>query len=344
MKHNNQIPSQILIYFILLILLIFTNSNGLYSKDSLFIPKEEFKYANSYRYTLFGEQPRKETTLNPLRTGLVIGGITTLFTVQHIAQSQTIWKEGAEFKIQEDGAYSLYVDKPGHFLSGYTASYIFGEAMYVAGMKPKHATLFGGMFGWLYLNYIEVMDGFGANFGFSPTDVYFNTAGSAFYILQYYYPYLQNITPKFTMLPADWHGQYRREGYLFIVDDYSSQSFWLSFNIHNMLPDNLKDYWPSWIDLSLGYAVRNICNECNQHDYSKVDVSSYNWGNQPPALASPKYIVALDFNLTQILPDKGPGWLNWTKQTLNLFKWPSPAIEFSKDAPPRYFLLYPFAL
>lgn len=333
-----------------MILIVFTHSFNLYCNDSLHLDREEFKYANSYRYTLLGELPPKDTKLNTTRTIAVGTTIGALFTIQHIAQAQSIWNNPdsenniLKFNVVEDGAYGLYVDKAGHFVSGYDASYLFGEAFFLTGMDVRDATLWGGVFGWIYLNYIEVMDGFAVNFGFSPSDVYLNTAGSLFYILQYYIPYLQNITPKFTYFSADLHGQYPREERIYWVDDYSSQTFWLSFNIHNMLPKNLQKYWPAWIDLSLGYAARSMCGACEKYDYSQVAVSNYDWGKWSPTLGSPKYIVSLDWNLTQIFPDKGPGWLNWTKQTLNLFKWPSPAVEFSRDAPPRYFITYPFPL
>jgi len=57
---------------------------------------------------------------------------------------------------------------------------------------------------------------------------------------------------------------------------------------------------------------------------------------------SRRYVVGLDYNLVELLPD-GPNFWNWLKQTLNLVKWPAPAIEFSSNGT-RFHLLYPFTI
>lgn len=308
---------------------------------------KSFSYANHPRFTVFGEKPNLNSKLNKTRSIITGSAITTLFVVQHIAQSQTIWAEGSEFTIDEDGAYSLFTDKPGHIISSYDASYIFGEAMLFSGLDKHDAALAGALLGWTYLNYIEVMDGFGENFGFSPTDVYFNTAGSLFYYLQFRIPYLQNFIPKFTFIPANLHGENRREGYLYWVDDYSSQTFWLSINMHNILPKSINKYWPKWMELSFGYSARNLAftqEQIQLHQDNGVQGADYNWGQGAPDFGSPRYIVSLDWNLNYILPEHYPNWMHWTMQTLNHFKWPSPAIEFSHERGPRFMLIYPFPL
>lgn len=348
MIFDNQILSQIFKTPIFLILLTITINSQTYCNDSLYLSKEEFKYANAYRHTITGETAKRETKLSPLRTSIVAGTIGALFTVQHIAQSNTIWaEESPEFKIQEDGAYGLYVDKIGHFSSAYTASYVFGEAMYFIGMDKNAATLWGGAIGFAYLNYIEVMDGYGANFGFSPSDVLLNSTGVGFYVLQNFVPWFQNITPKWSYYPADLHGEFKREPHFFFVDDYSSQTFWLSINIHNILPNDFKRFWPKWLEISLGYTARNMTiypETADRYRATGVQGDFYNWGHQPPAFGSPRYILALDWNLMHLVPENFPGWTKWIAQTLNNWKLPSPALEFSNDGPPRFLITYPFPL
>jgi hypothetical protein len=322
---------------------------NLFSKtDSLYLSKEEFKYANNYRYRLIGGTPPRQSNIST-ETALITGGVVaSIFTVQHILQANTIWAdENPTFKIQEDGAYGLYVDKLGHFSSAYTAAYIFGEAMYCIGLDKNDATLFGGALGFLYLNYIEVMDGFGENFGFSPSDVALNSTGIGFYILQNYVPWFQNITPKWSYYAADLHGERKRDPHFFFVDDYSSQTFWFSFNVHNILPKSFKKYWPKWLEISLGYTARNMVSEpklADEYRSQGIQGDSYNWGQQPPAFGSPRYLIALDWNLMQLIPDSFPNWLKWTAQTLNNWKLPSPAIEFSHERGPRFLITYPFPL
>jgi len=174
-----------------------------------------------------------------------------------------------------------------------------------------------------------------------PSDFYTDIAGAVFFLGQNYIPYLQNFTPKFMYIPANWHGDDKRIPNDMFIDDYSSQTFWLSINVHNMLPETFKSYWPSWLQLSVGYAARNLIApyEAEQrgieYDPNKWEVKNRDvWG-------SPRYIIALDYDLVKILPSDGKFW-NWLRQSLNYFKLPSPAIEFSKSRT-RFYLLYPFS-
>lgn len=303
------------------------------------LTQEEFMYANSYRHTMTGQLPNRETKIKPV-TFSVISGLTVGFLVtQHIIQVNTIWSETTEFRFIEDGQYALYSDKAGHFFAGYLASSLFSEGFIASGLKKSHAAWVGSLLGLSYTTYVEIMDGFGENWGFSPTDFYADLAGTSFFLLQNYYPYLQNITPKFTYFPANWHGDLRRKEAEMFIDDYSSHTLWLSFNVHNMLPDNLKPYWPDWLALSVGYAARNLSlpgpdgiNKTSDRPFCFDDL----------ACGDRRFIVALDYDLMKIVPDCGP-FCNWMVQTLNLFKFPAPAIEFA-DSGTRFMLLYPFPL
>ena len=106
------------------------------------------------------------------------------------------------------------------------------------------------------------------------------------------------------------------------------------------LPENLKKYWLPWLQISVGYAARNLFafHEFpeKQNEYSKItDVQTDEvWG-------SPRYIIALDYDLYKILPDGGSFWM-WLKQSLQHFKLPSPAIEFSASKT-KFYLVYPFS-
>ena len=313
------------------------------------INRAEFYYGNTPRYTITGNLPYKESNISAINIGIVTAGVSTLFILQHIAQANTIWKEKSEFKILEDGSYAIYADKPGHIIGTYMASYSMTEALLTSGLNWENSFVGGGLLGFAYNTYVEVLDGYGSNFGFSPSDMYANAFGSSFYIAQYYVPFLQNISPKFTYFPANWHGERQRQPHDFFIDDYSSHTLWFSFNIHNMLDDNLKEYWPQWLELSVGYAARNLTDPyCRVKDANGFETPCYDltqnfrykgdrvWGD-------PKLIFALDYNLVKLLPDGGSFW-NWAKQTLNFFKLPAPAIEIGINGKTRFFLLYPFPL
>lgn len=102
-----------------------------------------------------------------------------------------------------------------------------------------------------------------------------------------------------------------------------------------MLPDDYKQYWLPWLQLSVGYAARNLSDpSIDGYDPSKATKFSNG------VAGSPKLIIGLDYDLVKLLPDGIPLW-NWLRQTLNYFKLPAPAIEISEQGT-RFMLMYPF--
>lgn len=299
------------------------------------ISAENFRIADVSRSTLDGTLPPLETKLNPSRAAIVGGAVATLFVGQHFLQLNSIWDEIDEFHFYEDGDYAFWADKTDHFGMGYYASYLMGEALMYSGFSYEDAITYGSLLGFGYLMYIEILDGYGVNWGFSWSDFALNAVGCWFYSLQRDIEYLQNFTPKMVYIPAEWHGGQTRLESVNFIDDYSSHNFFVSMNVHNMLPDGLSKYWPSWLEISVGYAVRNLRNAVDGECPSCASVGNgYQCG-------SPRYILALDYNLMKLLPDGGPVW-NWSKQTLNYVKLPSPALEFGPRT--QFHLMYPFSI
>jgi hypothetical protein len=297
----------------------------------------DFYYADNPRYTINGNLPFVDNNVDALRFGIFGGLFTGFMTYQHIYQVNTIWSKTTRFRFIEDGNYALYSDKIGHFYGAYFSSYVYTEALMWSGFNKNTAHLTGAIMGVAYSTYVEVMDGFAEDWGFSPSDFYSDVAGFGFFLLQYYVPWFQNVTPKFMYIPAEWHGERRRSPSEFFIDDYSSQTLYLTFNIYNMLPDNMKQYWLPWLQLTVGYAARNLCNpsdpnsNCDFHNSTRY--SDFVAG-------SPRFIIGLDYDLVKLLPDGIPLW-NWIRQTLNYIKFPAPAIEISEQGT-RFMLMYPF--
>jgi hypothetical protein len=179
-----------------------------------------------------------------------------------------------------------------------------------------------------YQTYVEVLDGYGINFEFSPYETYAQTLGVVYYLATQFSPFLQNFVPKFNYYPSSWFGGLPKAASQTPIDDYSAWNFWLTINIPNLTKGALKPIWPDWLNLSLGYGARNL------DDPGEARIVT----------------LSLDYNLVELLPDGGPTW-NWFKQTLNFFKFPSPTIEWRFDrlgwksqGSPRFYLLYPFQI
>lgn len=279
------------------------------------------------RFTLDGSPVRNYTQLDPLKTALVGGGFTAILGGLQIYQYNAFWSDRTTFRIIEDGDLEYGADKGGHMFAAYTMSKFATDALLTSGFSHDLAVVSGGLIGAGYQFFVEVQDGFGKNWGFSPTDVYANTAGSVLHILQHFVPFFSNIHYKATYLPAPWMDEKTRKGSSNPIDDYSAWTWWFSFNIHGMLWEEAKPFWPSWLNLSVGYAARNL-----------------EWAD-----ASRRYIIALDYDMEKLLPSGGPVW-NWFRQYLNLLKFPSPALEFSFApdgkplGPPRFYFIFPFKL
>lgn len=306
----------------------------------LFIDESEFFYADNKRFSLNGNLPYRDTQLEPITTSIVCGTWAGIFAFQHILQLNSIWKEQGEFRIIEDGRYALYSDKAGHIFGTYFSAYLVRETMMLSGFSWDLSAVIGTCVGLAYTTYVEVLDGYGVNWGFSPSDFYADIAGAAFFIGQHYIPFLQNFTPKFQYYPAPWFKSNHRNPHDAFIDDYSSHTLWLSVNVHNLLPKDLKSYFPSWLELSFGYAARNLCTPefgC-QGTVAKPHLDD---AGNIFLYGDPKYILSLDVNLVKLLPDGCNAW-NWFKQTLNMIKMPTPAIEFGSET--KFYLIYPFPI
>ncbi|MBX7155500.1 MAG: DUF2279 domain-containing protein [Candidatus Kapaibacterium sp.] len=306
------------------------------------LSEDEFQYAQHLRYTMDGSAPLRFSKIKPipmiLTGGLYAGAIWGL----HVYQKQTLWNQRSDrFHVAEDGDYALHVDKCGHFFGGYIMSYYASEILQSSGVSYQPARVWGTLMGIMYMGYIEAEDGFATGWSFSPSDFYWNVTGATYHLLQSYVPVLQNFTPKWIYMPSNLIGEHRRLTDYHTMheadnfnDDYSSSTFFLSMKMHNLLPEGWKEYWPKWITLDVGYAARNL---------GWIDPKNY--------LQDRKLIIALDYDLVEMLPDfsKCVGGnlgniLNWLKQSCNYFKFPSPALEFGESGMTRFNLLYPFKI
>jgi len=302
--------------------------------------QSQFLIAGAARHTITGELPYKKTNIKPLNFGIFVGVLSAFLYWQHQFQMETIWKEQTDFKIQEDGKYAMYADKAGHIYGCFLTSYLMTDGFMQSGLSWESATIAGTAFGLAYSTYIEVLDGYGKQWGFSPSDFYADVAGAALHIGQFYIPYLQNFTPKFMYIPANWHNERKRYPHEMFNDDYSSHTLWLSVNLRNTLPESISQHIPKWLELSFGYAVRGLCDTV-QASLGKCKPCRGDKWVDGFYFGSPRYIVALDYNLIHLLPDGGYFW-NWLRQSLNYFKLPSPAIEFGRVT--KLYLVYPFQI
>jgi hypothetical protein len=241
------------------------------------------------------------------------------------------------------------MDKMGHLFAAYNQSNWSLQGLRWTGLDSRKAMWTGAAIGTGLQLTIEIMDGFGDNWGFSLSDVAFNTLGVGLFVGQELLWQEQRITMKVSsnsqsypdtpVLSVD--GQHsttisERAAELFgesyterFVKDYNAQSIWFSFNIHSFLPNRENSHFPKWLNLAVGYGANNMF-EGNDDDYGWTGLSAN--GNQIQYQRDPldlhryqQFYLSLDIDLTRIKTKSH--FLKTVFNILNFIKIPAPAIE-----------------
>ena len=227
------------------------------------------------------------------------------------------WWEGNThpFHIYEEGVwndYSLGVDKVGHFFTSY-AYFLSLYDMMRWGGHDEITSLWTGM-GLTMFHAVssEIADGF-SNFGFTPADLLFNVMGLGYALFQMNDPFLQNFNFKFSYWPSP--NRPRNERWR-LTNDYDGHIYWLSVNVHGLLPEAAKPYWPRFLNLAVGYGGKNISHKLE-------NVTPYR-----------KFAIGLDYNLT-IFPTGDDTWDTILKM-LDHLRFPAPGVKKVEDSKTQF--------
>jgi len=153
---------------------------------------------------------------------------------------------------------------------------------------------------------IEIEDarhGDDPQYGFSPGDFAGDLIGVSLPILKHYYPAVQRLDVKLSIWPSE---AYKSGEYKTIADDYASQYYWLSYDLHDWTP------LPQWLNLAIGFSCENLLT--NKYQY--------------PAPGGPPYTdiyFGPDINLKGI-PIEGSAWKAITR-VLSYVRIPLPALQ-----------------
>jgi len=250
------------------------------------------------------------TGIDGARLAIVIGGLASAIAAVHIYQSQGWWNDNrSSFHFREDLSYGLSVDKLGHFYGAIAGAFIVRKSFLWTNMPYVEALWWGSATALMFQTYIEIEDGF-STWGFDRVDFAANVAGVAYPVAQHYWPFLRSFNMKFSYHPSsliDEPGGIGFRGQKHTVfDDYEGQTLWLSVDVNTLLPKSVDRYWPDWLCLALGYGARDIATP-----------DPY-----------PVYYLALDFDVTRIIPQTTP-FLRTLSETLNFIHLPAPAVRIS---------------
>ncbi len=285
-------------------------------------------------------------------SGLAIGG----YSAAMIGLNQ-LWYadyERSSFHFFNDSKEWNQMDKAGHAFTAYFETEWAFETTRWTGLDRRRSLLLGAGLSTLYQTSIEVLDGFSEKWGFSISDVAFNTLGTGLFVGQELLWQEQRIRLKVSsgfmsypdvLVPAvdgespDYTIRQRAEdlyggGYFAgFLKDYNRMTIWLSFNMGDFLPP--KDRKLSFLNLAIGYGVGNLYGgfsnrwEAEGVDYvlDKNDFPRYR-----------QFFLAPDIDFRKI-PTKSR-FLKIVFGALNILKMPSPAVEMNTKGKVKWHWLY----
>lgn len=246
------------------------------------------------------------------------------------------------------------MDKAGHlFTTHFEANLLYAGARW-AGVPPRGARwTAAGIAMWLQTT-IEVMDGFSSKWGFSWSDMAFNTAGAGLFLGQEYLWQEQRILmkvssdifkryPEGRLTAADGtittslqeradelYGQSFGERFL---KDYNAQTIWASINLHSF--GGKDSFWPPWLNVAVGYGAENMFGGFDNRWKKESAVFSV------PASEYPRYrqfYLSLDVDLSRIKTKSRV--LKTLFRCINYVKIPAPALEINTQGQVRGHLLH----
>ncbi len=318
--------------FIFLHTLVFAQSpNSGSATDNLPSPITQSKpgispAVNDPKPTTFDIPPQE---IDWAKVGIASGVLVASVTGLHIIQYNSWWKnQRGPFHIEDDPDYVHNFDKFGHTFGGYYTSHFFQEAFSWSGMDSSQSTIIGGICGAMYELYVEIEDGFAKNWGFSPGDAKGDIIGASFFILRNRIDFLRNFQYKWFYYPSG-NKPYFKDQNVNPLDDYGGQSYWLAIDIHRMLPEAAKGYWPKWLNLTIGVGGWNLASINSDPSQAFADRKI-------------AYYIGLDYDLEKIIPESSNGIINFIRRGLSYWRFPAPAYRISPD--PRFFILFPFKM
>ncbi|MGE5796541.1 MAG: DUF2279 domain-containing protein [Ignavibacteria bacterium] len=302
----------------ILILFFFFSSQVLSQSDILSLNSDLYKPAFNCKINsadTFPILPVSNINFDPLETRInykilaAVGGVTlTAGIALHIYQQNAWWKDQRrKFHITNDSYYALGIDKVGHFYAASLLAHLFSSGLEAANFQSEQAAIYGSIASLAFETYVEIEDGFGPDWGFSPGDFAADFLGAGFSLAQYYYPFLKNFQVKFSYYPSQEFRDGLHKGNS--IDDYEGQKYWLSLRVKNLLPDAASKFWPAFLNIAGGMGVRDL------------DGSG---GGQR------EFYISLDLDTEQI-PLYGGVW-QFIKNSLNYIHFPMPGLRITPDA------------
>ena len=275
----------------------------------------------------------KEYAFNKKRVkGVAIANVT-LYSVGMIGLYSAWYKDypQSKFHFFNDNGEWLQIDKIGHAYSAYAESKASMELWRWTGIERKKRILIGGFSGAAYQTVIETLDGFSSEWGWSWGDFAANIAGSSLLVAQEFAWDEQRIQFKFSFHKKNYadNSLNARSNDIFgrseperFLKDYNGQTYWLSTTLKPFFPSSRI---PAWLQISIGTGAEGMFgardnfgrDKFGNLNFSRPDIDRYR-----------QWYLAPDIDLSKIKTNKKG--IKLALNILNIFKFPTPSLEYSK--------------
>lgn len=264
----------------------------------------------------------KPDSLNRTRIASVVSVIGAGWTTSTICLYQVWYADypKSKFHTFNDAHNWLLMDKAGHFYTANKLSALTSDFFEWGGLKKRKSVLVGSGIGLGLQTTLEIMDGTSSEWGFSWSDMGFNTAGVLSFATQELLWEEQRFIFKFSYHPTQFAairpavlGATFAEQFF---KDYNGQTYWMSFSPASFMQSTKI---PKWLCLSLGYSV-NQKLVGDQEIYTDPTTGMTYYSQR-------ELIFSLDVDFSKI-PIKRK-WLKTVVKQFNYVKIPFPALILS---------------
>jgi len=255
-----------------------------------------------------GFQTRPDWTPRKVISAVTFGGV---LCGSLVSSYYDWWNDQSQpFHFTREGwfnDYSLGIDKVGHVYTSYFYFHTFRNLLLWGGFQPPTAFWWAAGTTAFFALSIEIGDGL-SPYGFCVQDLIANGVGLAYAMLQTKFEYLKNFNLKWSYVAPDGYRWPPR-----FTDHYDGHTYWLTFNMHNLLPGKVGESWPEFLQLAAGYGVDDN-------------------------MTKREFVIGLDVNLGA-LSVHNEDWLLLSK-TVDMIHFPLPAVEYTEGKGVRAYMFY----
>lgn len=230
------------------------------------------------------------------------------------------------FHFFDDNKDWLQMDKMGHLFSTYQLSRITHGLSEYACLNRKQSIWLGTSTALLYMNSVEIFDGYSQQWGASWGDIAANTLGWLVFTVQQDVWNEQRLAIEYSFFPSKY-ANYRPDllGNNLVsqaIKDYNGITHWLTINPSSFFEEN-STFLPNWLCISIGYSGDGLLG-------GTENAITYNGQILPHFQRQRQYYLSLDIDFTKI--ETNSRFLRTVFFALNTIKVPFPAIEYGQHS------------